>query len=60
MKIICNKEDFATLVRSCVSSYHFENCCGCVLYAFCSRYQELDELDIMRSIEEICEISEKE
>ena len=57
MKLICNKEEFATLIRSCLSGNAFESCCGCAFTPFCSQFREMEEDDYMKNIEDICEIS---
>ena len=60
MKLICNKEEFAALIRSCLSGNAFDQCCGCAFIPFCSRYNEMEDNDCMKSVEDICELSLEE
>lgn len=57
MKIICNKEEFASLVRNCLLGARYEACAGCPFRGVCSAGGEpvYDE-HIMSRIEDICEI----
>lgn len=58
MKIICNKDEFAMLVRSCSTSSREEHCCGCIFAPVCSQDHEMsDDCEIMVGIEDICEIA---
>lgn len=57
MKIVCNKSEFAMLVRNCQRSRVEDGCCGCIFGYFCSQGTEfVDEDDVMDKIEDICEI----
>ena len=60
MKLICNKEEFAALIRSCMSGNAFDQCCGCAFTPFCSQYSDMEDDDYMSSIEDICELSSEE
>ena len=57
MKILCSKEEFASLVRSCLIGARYEACVGCPFACVCSAGGEpvFDE-QIMTRIEDICEI----
>lgn len=61
MKIICSKQEFAALVRSCMGSARFEACAGCPFAGICTAGGEpvYDE-QIMTRIEDICEIEVEE
>ena len=57
MKIICNKQEFAALVRSCMGSARFEACVGCPFASICTAGGEIQfEDQKMTRIEDICEI----
>ena len=57
MKILCDKDEFALLVRKCQYNESFENCRGCIFNGLCG---VADEKIIMDSIEDICELSLEE
>ena len=57
MKLVCNKEEFALLVRKCQHNDIFERCQGCLFEGLCG---VADEKIIMDSIEDICELSLEE
>lgn len=60
MKIICNKKEYAALVRGCQESEYGRygaSCSGCVFARVCSQGNiERDDGDVMTHIEDICEI----
>lgn len=57
MKIICNKDEFADLVRSCLINSKERYCAGCVVSSVCTMGCGCDGDDAaMRCIEDICEI----
>lgn len=52
MKIICNKKEFAKLVRDCKRP---SNCCGCALFSVCSMMSDsIDDLNV--DIVDLCEV----
>ena len=58
MKIICNKDEFAMLVRFC-ERYEYENACrGCLFECVCTKGEELCEGAWMSRIEDVCEIGD--
>ena len=58
MKIVCSKNEFATLVRACelITSSSYNRCSSCVFAPICSQGGDLTDDDIMCVIEDICEI----
>ena len=50
MKIICDKYEFALLVRECQLCDSQNECSGCLFNAICTRTDE------MNCVEDICEI----
>lgn len=58
MKIICNKMEFAQLVRNCAWSHDNEGCCGCIFITMCSGVDQPDGSELMESIEDICEVKD--
>lgn len=60
MKILCTKEEFAELVRSCQMSQTGlldGGCSGCVFCGMCREGDHTDdEYYLMNQIEDICEI----
>lgn len=59
MKIICNKKEFAELVRNCDGTLFNDGCNCCVFVGLCSQGCSLDTSG-MDFIEDICEISVEE
>ena len=57
MTILCDKDEFALLVRKCQHNETFENCRGCLFDGLCG---VADEKIIMDSIEDICVIDTAE
>lgn len=55
MKIVCDKDDFALLVRECQLCETQDACRGCLFSGLCSAVTK-DGLTIMDGIEDICEI----
>ena len=55
MKILCDKAEFALLVRECQRCEAMEDCHGCLFVGLCSAAGE-DTPSIMTGIEDICEI----
>lgn len=56
MKIVCDKREFAALIRGCWRQMHTTGsggCSGCFLRGFCSDEPE-------EAVESICEIREEE
>ena len=60
MKIICNKSEFAMLIRNCQYGKCFEECKNCWFQQICSEMNEMTETEIMSSIEDICTIEDGE
>ena len=58
MKIICNKADFAMLIRNCQYDKCFEDCKNCWFQQICSEMNAVTEPEIMSSIENICTIED--
>ena len=57
MKIICNKKEFAALVRECFRSTRDGSCCGCLFSPICTAGSEpMYDDQVMSRIEDICEI----
>lgn len=57
MKILCNKEEFAALVRQCFIGARYEACVGCPFSGVCTAGGEpVYDDQIMSRIEDICEI----
>ena len=57
MKIVCNKNEFAELVRSCVrASSVYNGCSSCVFATLCTQGGDPTDNEIMCVIEDICEI----
>lgn len=57
MKIICNKKEFAALVRECYRGARDGSCVGCLFAAVCTAGREqMYEDQVMTRIEDICEI----
>ena len=59
MKILCDKDEFALLVRECQLCEAMDNCRGCFFAALCSAVENEAELYAMSCIEDICEIVTK-
>ena len=59
MKIICNKKEFAELVRNCECTLSNDGCNACVFVGLCSQGCSVAR-DGMDFIEDICEISVEE
>ena len=59
MKIICNKKEFAEMVRSCEGAIASDDCNACVFAGLCSHCCSL-ERGSMDFIEDVCEISTEE
>ncbi len=58
MKIICNKNEFANMVRSCLISHKNGHCLDCVFSCVCTMGTGCEDDDYeMRCIEDICEIA---
>lgn len=55
MKIICTKEEFAALVKSCMGGQIYDNCRGCIMGALCSQGEINDDIP-MSEIEDVCEV----
>ena len=55
MKIICNKEEYALLVRECQCNIIEASCGGCLFAGMCNTYKEMPDA-VMEYIEDICEI----
>lgn len=61
MKIICNKKEFAELVRGCYeNSTNNESCECCLFLEACSRGYTTGTGDIITGIEDICVIVDEE
>lgn len=60
MKIVCNKNEFAALVRSCVSAETLDTCRGCFFTDMCATGSNYEEGVVfeMNGIEDICEVRE--
>ena len=58
MKIICNQQEFAQLVRACAktSSGMYLSCGGCVFNGVCAGNGAPEDGDVMSCIEDICEV----
>ena len=57
MKIICTKNEFAQLVRSCAWSLEHEDCNGCMFMLMCSGDgTREDTIYEISGIEDICEV----
>lgn len=57
MKIICDKDMHAYLVRACTENKIYNDCDGCIFHGICSQASDtLDNGDIMTVIEDICEL----
>lgn len=59
MKIICNKSEFAMLVRNCAYEHQTNDCQNCWFSNICSETNAIDyQFEIMSSIEDICTIED--
>ena len=58
MKIICNKSEFAILIRNCNDDKCVEDCKNCWYKQICSEMNAMTEHEIMSSIEDICTIED--
>lgn len=59
MKIVCNKSEFAMLVRNCAYEHQANDCQNCLFYNVCSETNAIDyQFEIMSSIEDICTIED--
>ena len=59
MKIICNKSEFAMLVRSCAYEHQSNDCQNCLFSDVCSETNAIDyQFEIMSRIEDICTIED--
>lgn len=58
MKIICNKSEFAMLIRNCQYDKCFEDCKNCWFQHICSEMNAMTEPEIMSRIEDICTIED--
>lgn len=56
MKIICNKREFAQLVRECANVSNNEKCHGCIFAPICTQGGDALYDEIMVRIEDICEV----
>ena len=56
MKILCDKEEFALLVRECQRCDALNGCRGCLFAGLCSAVENEEEMYAMDCIEDICEI----
>ena len=56
MKIVCDKKEFAMLVRGCVHGQRDGQCCGCVFSGICAQDGERFDGDVMCNIDDLCEI----
>ncbi len=54
MNIVCNKNEFAMLVRNCQRNEG--ECEGCLFTSVCSGAGCVEDGDIMSYIEDICEV----
>ena len=57
MKIICDKDEFALLVRECQLCEAQNKCGDCLFGGLCSVAGNEEEMYMMDGIEDICEIS---
>lgn len=55
MKIVCNKNEFALLVRACECNIISDTCNGCLFFGLCCAPEAAID-----GVEEICEISDEE
>ena len=58
MKIICNKPEFAMLIRNCQYDKCFEDCKNCWFQQICSEMNAIKEPEIMSSIEDVCTVED--
>lgn len=59
MKIICNKSEFAMLVRNCAYEHQTNDCQNCLFSDVCSETNAIDyQFEIMSRIEDICTIED--
>lgn len=57
MKILCNKDEFAALVRQCYRCARDNSCDGCLFASVCTSGREaMYEDQIMSRIDDICEV----
>lgn len=56
MKILCDKDEFALLVRECQMCETIDTCRGCLFAGLCSTVGNEEELYAMSCIEDLCEI----
>ena len=56
MKIVCSKNEFARLVRSCEQAAKGFRCSSCVFAGLCTQGGDPTDDEIMCGIEDICEI----
>lgn len=57
MKIICNKDEFADMIRACLINHVEGRCMDCVFSCVCTMGEGCEDDDAaMRCIEDICEI----
>ena len=56
MKIICNKREFALLVRECALTKNEDTCRGCLFASICAQGGDSLYDEIMEAIEDICEV----
>ena len=57
MKIVCNKTEFAALVRYCAWEMEHEECAGCPFVAMCSNdHLREDGVYEISCIEDLCEV----
>ena len=58
MKIICNKYEFAMLIRNCNYDKCFDDCKNCWFQQICSEMNATTGTEIMSRIEDICAIED--
>lgn len=56
MKIICNKDEYALMVRFCERMEAENACRGCLFECVCMKGDELCEGAWLSQIEDVCEI----
>ena len=56
MKILCDKDEFALLVRECQMCESQDACRGCFFTGLCSAVENEEGMYAMSGIEDICEI----
>lgn len=56
MKIVCDKAEFAMLIRNCWYDLQNEDCQHCWFAKLCSQMNAISDKEIMQSIEDLCVI----